>query len=175
MKKQFNPDDWAEPAAAQTPQNNHPAANQGADTDDDIEIVTQRIESARVDITQGYTNSRDLGFALSDALGENGRDYFHCISRFYSGYTEKETDDQYDKCMRAHGHGISVSVPSHTLFPSHDSFRQNGASRANSTSFLPNEGNEGDERSEGDPEPPLPTFVREIRDLLPEFFRKIVD
>ena len=39
------------------------------------------------------------------ALGENGRDYFHRISRFYPGYTEKEADDKYDKCLRAHGTG----------------------------------------------------------------------
>ena len=126
---------------------------------------------------------------LSDALGENGRDYFHRISRFYPGYTENECDSQYDKCLRAHGTGItiktffhaakdagiSVSVPSRPSLPSHTSFRQNGATRQNSPSFSPNKENEGDGASEGEEEPPLPTFALEIRDLLPEFFRKIVD
>lgn len=89
MKKQFNPEEWAEPAKEQASQNNRPTSNQSADTGDDIEIVTQRIESARVDITEGYSNWRDLGFTLSDQLGENGRDYFHRISRFYPGYSEQ--------------------------------------------------------------------------------------
>lgn len=71
--------------------------------------------------------------------------------------------------------GISVSVPSRPSLPSHTSFRQNGAPRQNSPSFSPNKENDGDGASEGEEEPPLPTFAREIRDLLPEFFRKIVD
>ena len=142
-----------------------------------------------MDITGDYATWRDIGFALSDQLGENGRDYYHRISRFYPGYTEQECDQQYDRCMRAHGTGvtiktffqaakdagISVSVPSHTSLPSHPSFRQNGAAAQKDTSFSPNEGNEGDGGSEGEEEPPLPTFARAIRDLLPGFFQKIVD
>ena len=63
---------------------------------DDIELITQRIEAGCIDITAGYDNWRDLGFALTDALGESGRDYYHRISRFNSGYTESECDKQYD-------------------------------------------------------------------------------
>jgi len=189
MKKTFNPEEWAEPQNQPASQHTPQPQNQNNAPEDDIEIVTQRIEAARVDITGDYATWRDLGFALSDALGENGRDYFHRISRFYPGYTEKEADDQYDKCMRAHGTGItiktffqaakdagiSVSIPSKTSHPSHTSFRQNGASAHNNTSFSPNEGNEGDGVSEGEEEAPLPTFARQIRDLLPGFFQKIVD
>ena len=189
MKKTFNPEEWAEPQNQPVSQHTPQPKAQTGTPEDDIEIVTQRIEAAHVDITGDYATWRDLGFALSDALGENGRDYFHRISRFYPGYTEKEADAQYDKCMRAHGTGItiktffqaakdagiSVFIPSKTSLPSHTSFRQNGANQPKPTSFSPNEGNEGDGASEGEEEPPLPTFAREIRDLLPEFFRKIVD
>ena len=189
MKKTFNPEEWAEPAQPKAPQTNHTRTTQTGTPEDDIEIVTQRIEAARVDITGDYATWRDLGFALSDQLGENGRDYFHRISRFYPGYTEKEADDQYDKCMRAHGTGItiktffqlakdagiSVSIPSKTSFPSHPSYSHNGGSSPAPASTPQNEGNEGDGGSEGEEEPPLPTFAREIRHLLPAFFQKIVD
>lgn len=189
MKKTFNPEEWAEPQSQPASQHTPQPKAQAATPEDDIEIVTQRIEAAGKDITGDYATWRDLGFALSDALGENGRDYFHRISRFYPGYTEKEADDQYDKCLRAHvtgitvktffqaakDAGISVSVPSRPSLPSHTSFHPNGATRQNTPSFSPNEGNEGDGASEGEEESPLPTFAREIRDLLPEFFRKIVD
>lgn len=189
MKKTFNPEEWAEPQSPPTSQHTPQPKAQAVTPEDDIEIVTQRIEAAGKDITGDYATWRDLGFALSDALGENGRDYFHRISRFYPGYTEKEADDQYDKCLRAHGTGftiktffqaakdagISVSVPSRPSLPSHTSFHPNGATRQNTPSFSPNEGNDGDGASEGEEESPLPTFAREIRDLLPEFFRKIVD
>lgn len=59
---------------------------------EDIEEITERIESARADITAGYDNWRDIGFALSDALGDNGRDIFHRVSRFNESYNENECD-----------------------------------------------------------------------------------
>lgn len=189
MKKTFNPEEWAEPQNQPASQHTSQPQPRGNAPEDDIEIVTQRIETAGKDITGNYATWRDLGFALSDQLGENGRDYFHRVSRFYPGYTEKEADDQYDKCMRAHGSGItiktffqtakdagiSVSIPSRPSLPSHASFRPNGAGTPTLTPFSPNEGNEGDGASEGEEEPPMLTFARSIRDLLPEFFRKIVD
>lgn len=182
MKKTFNPTEWTGPAKQPAIRNTAPSITSG----DDIEIITERIEATGIDITGDYSQWRDLGFALSDALGESGRDYYHRISRFYPGYTEKETDGQYDKCMRAHGAGItiktffqaakdagiSVSVPSKTSYPSHPSLRQNGATASTPTSKTPIEGNEG---SEGNEEEPLPRFSWQIRQLLPDFFRKIVD
>ena len=156
---------------------------------DDIEIVTQRIESARVDITEGYSNWRDLGFAISDQLGENGRDYFHRISRFYPGYSEQEADAQYDKCMRAHNHGItikiffqlakdhgiSVSVPSRTSLPptpSHEQKKIITSAPASNSSIEVSEGSGG---NEGEEEEQLPTFSVQVRDLLPSFFQEVVD
>lgn len=189
MKKTFNPEEWGESSQAPAPQNTTPRTTPAADTTDDIEVVTQRIEAARVDITGDYATWRDLGFALSDELGENGRDYFHRISRFYAGYTEKETDDQYDKCMRAHGTGItirtffqaakdagiSVSVPSKTSTPSHTSFYGSNMPALPRDSFSANEGSEGNDGIEGEEEPPLPSFSVQIRDLLPGLFQKIAD
>lgn len=100
----FNPTDWmpAAPAPAPIPSSSEPVTG---DLADDIEVVTQRIEAAHTDITAGYDNWLELGFALSDALGESGRDYFHRISRFNEGYDQAECDRQYDKCMRSHGTG----------------------------------------------------------------------
>ena len=189
MKKTFNPEEWGEPTQTPVPQNTTPHTAPAADTTDDIEVVTQRIEAARVDITGDYATWRDLGFALFDELGENGRDYFHRISRFYAGYTEKEADDQYDKCMRAHGTGItirtffmaakdagiSVSVPSKTSTPSHTSFYGSNVPVLPRDSFSANEGSEGNDGIEGEEEPPLPSFSVQIRDLLPGLFQKIAD
>ncbi len=76
---------------------------------DDIERLTQAIERKRIDITADYGRWRNIGFALTSALGENGRDYFHRLSQFYPHYSEKEADAQYDKCMRAKGSGITLA------------------------------------------------------------------
>jgi hypothetical protein len=107
-KKKFNPKEWEKPASVPTvpivPSNN-PST--------DIEVITQRIEATATDIAPNYADWRDLGFALADALGEIGRSYYHRLSRFYAGYTPKETDSQYSKCLKAHGHGVTIKTLYH--------------------------------------------------------------
>ena len=51
---------------------------------DEVEIVISRIETANLDITSAYGDWRDLGFALAQGLGEEGRAFYHRLSRFYS-------------------------------------------------------------------------------------------
>ena len=91
-KDKFNPEEWLnqpEPAAESRTSSCHSAPSSHARPDrasDDIETITARIESSHTDITAGYDNWRDLGFALSEELGETGRDYFHRISRFNPDY-----------------------------------------------------------------------------------------
>ena len=115
-KKTFNPKDWTNPTqnnnstndckgVLNTPLNNNPNT--------DIEEITKRIEAAAADIAPNYADWRDLGFALADALGESGRSYYHRLSRFYSGYAENETDKQYNNCLKAHGHGVTIKTLYH--------------------------------------------------------------
>ena len=82
-------------------------------SNNDIEEITQRIETTGTDIAPNYTDWRDLGFALADALGESGRTYYHRLSRFYSGYAEKETDKQFNNCLKAHGNGVTIKTLYH--------------------------------------------------------------
>ena len=79
-------------------------------SDDDIETITQRIEAGQTDIAPQYHQWRDLGFALSDYLGENGRTYYHRLSKYYPNYSEQETDTQYNRCLRATGTGITIKT-----------------------------------------------------------------
>ena len=109
-KKTFNPKDWASPnitanTAAKPPVCTNPKT--------DIETVTARIEAAAVDIAPNYADWRDLGFALADALGESGRNYYHRLSRFYAGYNQTETDKQFNNCLKAHGHGVTIKTLYH--------------------------------------------------------------
>jgi hypothetical protein len=110
-KKTFNPKDWVTQNTTAngrgvmlTPLNN-PSS--------DIEIITQRIETTATDIAPNYADWRDVGFALADTLGESGRNYYHRLSRFYSGYTETETNKQFDKCLKANGNGVSIKTLYH--------------------------------------------------------------
>jgi len=106
-KKKFNPQDWT----ATLPQSSMSLPSQSSHTD--IEEITKRIETAAADIAPPYSDWRDLGFALADALGESGRTYYHRLSRFYPGYTETETNKQYNNCLKAHGHGVTIKTLYH--------------------------------------------------------------
>ena len=63
-------------------------------------IAVEDIERSGIDITVNYTDDwfRIAG-ALSN-LGERGRSLFHRVSRMNPSYTEKRTDEEFDKVMR---------------------------------------------------------------------------
>ncbi len=110
-KKKFNPSEWVSDKTKQIPQSQE--SLQSLCTNSDIEEITRRIESSSVDIAPNYADWRDLGFALADALGEGGRTYYHRLSRFYPSYSQSETDKQFDNCLKAHGHGITIKTLFH--------------------------------------------------------------
>ena len=62
--------------------------------EDDVERVDLEIERRTIDIAPHYKDWVELGFALVDGLGENGREYYHRISRVYPTYQREETDKQ---------------------------------------------------------------------------------
>ena len=109
-KKKFNPKDWV---------NTNTTANTAAlppvcsNPNTDIETITARAEATATDIAPNYADWRDLGFALADALGESGRNYYHRLSRFYPKYSQTETDKQYKNCLKAHGHGVTIKTLYH--------------------------------------------------------------
>jgi len=113
-KKIFNPADWATNKVTETNATAIPTIPQSnIDTSNEIETITQRIEAASVDIAPNYADWRDLGFALADALGESGRNYYHRLSRFYPSYSQSETDKQYSACLASHGHGVTIKTLYH--------------------------------------------------------------
>ena len=115
MTKIFNPKDWlAVPEQKEVPKkpiNNNPTTF----VVNDIETYINALEQSGIDITDTYEKWRDIGFAISEVYGEAGRDYYHRISRNYSGYDHKECDEQYNKCLQAKGHGISIATLYHHL------------------------------------------------------------
>lgn len=49
---------------------------------DDVESVVREIEQRGIDIAPNYKDWVELGFALVDGLGENGREYYHASAGF---------------------------------------------------------------------------------------------
>ena len=125
MKKDFNPNDWLNKGGSQEPPVlPSPESSQCSEPserpirpisslEDEIEQLVCAVESSCKDIAPDYTSWRDLAFALADALGEGGRQYFHRLSRFYSAYDEREADKQFSACLRSHGSGITINTLFH--------------------------------------------------------------
>ena len=91
-KKIFSAQDWenvpSEIQQAHTP-SIAPIYNK---VEDDVESVVREIEQCAIDIAPHYKDWVELGFALVDGLGENGREYYLRISRFYPTYHREETE-----------------------------------------------------------------------------------
>ena len=145
------------------------------DLQQEIELLTMEIENRAIDIAPDYQSWRDLGFALADALGENGRDYYHRLSRFYPNYSYEETDKQFTACLNAHGNGITSKTIFHLA-------KQAGITIAPLTPITPISpispiSPNGETRDLGETEEIelMPTFSQDVKDTLPGFLRKIVD
>ena len=163
-KKTFNPTDWVPDKSIQNPKSQESLQSLG--TSNDIEEITRRIESSALDIAPNYADWRDLGFALADALGESGRNYYHRLSRFYPSYSQSETDKQYSACLASHGHGVTIKTLYHLAKSAGVSVSISQPSKSPSSggvgeakSPIPQN---GDLEEMGNQEKQLPAFPKEI-------------
>ena len=81
--------------------------------EEDVEYIVGKIEKSGIDLTDGYTHWLNIGFALVDALGEEGRSYFHRISVFYPCYDRDACDAQFDKCIHSKRSGVTIATLFH--------------------------------------------------------------
>lgn len=65
-----------------------------------VEKAVSIIQKKRIDITEQYGNWFKIGCALAYEFGEEGRYWFHMISRIYKEYDEGECDYQYNRCLK---------------------------------------------------------------------------
>ena len=59
---------------------------------------------------QGYDNWLRLAFALSDGLGEAGRQIFDRLSQMNADYDTRECNRLYDNCMKGNKGGITIAT-----------------------------------------------------------------
>ena len=165
MKQKFNPKDWL------------PSDNRS-----DIELVISRIEATHTDMTGSYADWRNIGFALADEFAEGGRDYFHRISKFYSKYSHTDCNRQFDQCLKAKGHGITIKTVFHLAKQAGIEIARLG-DRSREPEVVSREPEAGRQANElpvstsQDPEPEpiqLPTFPASVYSALPEFLQKVI-
>lgn len=171
-KKEFNPSDWLEKSSEthtepiESAVINTKAINNEAfiTPESDIEKLIAEIESRKVDITTTYENWLKIGFALSDAFQESGRNYFHRISQFYDGYTISECDSQYTSCLKSRKQGVTIKTLFHLAKEAGIIIKPNFKEE----DFAPSSSERAGERS-------LPTFPDSLFPQLPEFLQKVCD
>ena len=162
MSKIFNPKDWLDvPKEQQKPTSNKATTNVVAVANSDIESYITAIEQSGIDITGNYATWRDLGFALAEEYGESGRDYFHRISKNYAGYNTKECDEQFNKCLNAKGHGISIATFYHHA-------HQIGIRLPKSKMKLLQQKEESQQET-------MPTIPEKVYNNLPQFLQQVLN
>jgi len=204
MKSKFNPNDWlnknkgSENSELSNPQpSNHPTI-QPSNVSNDIDLVVSRIEATCTDITGSYSDWLHIGFALADEFGEGGRNYFHRISRFYSKYSLSECNNQFDQCLKAQGHGITIKTLFHLAKQAGVEIGREGENEKGGKGENERGGKGENERgrkcenekdalsptpqpSSSEPGAPcatpveLPTLPDAIFDTLPDFFQRVVE
>lgn len=65
----------------------------------DIIAAIEQLEQRGIDITADYGHWINIGFALAQLFGEDGRILFHRVSRMNTGYDYAEADRKYTNCL----------------------------------------------------------------------------
>ncbi len=189
-KKEFNPLEWKnkKPESSQCSESSERPIRPIVSTiEDEIEQLVCAVESSCKDIAPDYTSWRDLAFALADALGEGGRQYFHRLSRFYSAYDEREADKQFTACLRSHGSGITINTLFHLAKEAGVLMIRNSVKPYNVKKIKSYKSSQEDMEDLEDltdipkssqcseSSEPLPTFSQEIYSLLPSLLTSVIN
>jgi len=79
-------------------------------TSQDVEKIISQIERQNIDITNGYNNWLNIGFGFANSFNENGREFFHRISKFHPEYNIADCNKQFDECLKNRKQGITIST-----------------------------------------------------------------
>src|SRR5690606_1695300 len=71
--------------------------------DNDAAKVESCLNQLSKDVTADYKAWFEIGCSLVNGFGENGRQYFHQVSRFYESYNQREAGRQFDHCLKGYG------------------------------------------------------------------------
>ena len=185
MKKVFNPLEWKDKkdshgGSSEPPITSHISAHSPYLThktyslEEEILQLVTAVESSMIDIAPDYASWLDMAFALSDALGEGGRSYFHRLSRFYPSYDEREADKQFTSCLRSKGSGITIKTLFHLAKQAGILFPQSPLS-PNSPNGETGETEEIRETESSQNSESMPTFSQDIYGLLPDFLTSVIN
>lgn len=120
MKQEFKPEEWLAP---KTEQNgvvtDSKVLTNGTSTEvpvnagwikRQVAAVVEQLTAENINIAEDYNDWLRIGFALSNQLGEEGRDFFHKISRMSTKYDYNECNKKYDNCLATNDGRTTIST-----------------------------------------------------------------
>lgn len=93
--------------ASQLPPAQH--VRSGASESEKVEAVVCEIERRGIDITADYDSWLRVGMSLA-SFGEGGRDWFHRVSKMYSGYDFQKSEKKYDNFAKSAAGKVSIAT-----------------------------------------------------------------
>lgn len=103
----FNPDAVAYKIPSQK-KVKYKAVNASKSDIEKVENVVKLIEENSIDITSDYEDWYRIAGSLYNAFGDNGRQYFHRISKYYPDYKYKKADRKFDGCRNMKNVSLST-------------------------------------------------------------------
>ena len=74
-----------------------------------IKRIINNITESKIDITSSYQAWFEIGCALANEFGEQGRGFFHLISQYHEKYSPDDCNYQFDHCLKK-GYGYSLGT-----------------------------------------------------------------
>lgn len=133
----------------------------------EVERIIHEIETRGIDIAPEYATWVNVGFALADGLGEDGREYFHRLSKLHAEYDFATTDRQFTNCLNGRGSGVTIASFFH--YATQSGIELNHSANA----ILPNYQN-GKTAKWVKTANELPHFSESVYDGLPPFLQTVV-
>ena len=76
----------------------------------DIDYCIDQLEKKGLDITGSYYDWIKVGFALACEFGENGRFYFHKVSRLNDKYDQQKTEKKFDNFLKSNSNKTQIGT-----------------------------------------------------------------
>ena len=121
--KTFNPLEWAqgEPTSDVQPRVENNNETQGSQVSNMItgdfstelqkaQLITEELLSMGANIAETYDDYLKLGFALSDGLGDMGREIYHKLCAQSSKYSEAACEKKWQECMTKHDGRTTIAT-----------------------------------------------------------------
>ena len=91
-----------------TPMNNY-KTNNSISVKNSVEKNLNIIQEKRIDIALSYEDWFSIGCSIANEFRENGREYFHILSKMSNKYKESDTEKQYNHCLK-NKYGFSIAT-----------------------------------------------------------------